>query len=297
MTTLPNSLHRAVLSAAASAFLGACLGVASGTATAGTKLLATSGVSEVEGAAGGGISPWAVIAGGGSRDQIGASAFAARVHTRGGYVLEAAGAAVGLYDRVELSAARWRFGLADTVPGQRIGMDVYGLKVRVLGDAVFDADNWLPQVSLGLQHKRNRDMFVPTLVGGKRSSDTEPYVSVAKLWLGAAGGYNLFTNVTLRGTRANQMGLLGFGGDRGDSLSLKPEFSIAVLPRDNLAVGFEWRAKPNLLTAAPETRALDVFVAWWPTAHISLTAAYLDLGQIANKTAQRSSYVSAQLQF
>jgi hypothetical protein len=266
-------------------------------ATAGTRLLATSGVSQVEGAAGGGLSPWAVIAGAGSRDQIGASAFATRVQTRGGYVLETGGAAIGLYDRVELSAARWRFGLSDTVPGQSIGMDVFGVKLRVLGDAVYDADSWQPQVSIGVQYKRNRDMLVPNLVGARHSSDTEPYVAIAKLWLGAAGGYNLFTNVTLRGTRANQMGLLGFGGDRGDSLRLQPEASIAVLPRDNLAVGIEWRAKPDLLSAAPETRALDVFVAWWPCANFSLTAAYLDLGQIANKTSQRSSYLSAQLQF
>lgn len=266
-------------------------------ALAGTRLLASSGVSAVEGAAGGGLSPWALIAGAGSRDQIGASAYATRVHTRGGYVLETAGAALGFYDTVELSASRWRFGLSDTVPGQSLGMDVFGLKWRVLGDAVFNADRWQPQVSVGLQHKRNRKMFVPELLGAKRSSDTEPYLAVAKLWLGAAGGYNLLTNLTVRATRANQLGLLGFGGDRGNRLKLKPEFSLAVLPRDNLAVGVEWRAKPSLLTAAPETRALDLFVAWWPLANFSLTAAYLDLGQIADKRAQRSSYLSAQLQF
>lgn len=266
-------------------------------AAAGTRLLASSGVSQVEGAAGGGLSPWAVIAGSGSRDQIGASAFATRVHTRGGYVLEAAGAAVGFYDTVELSAARWRFGLSDTVPGENLGLDVFGVKWRVFGDAVFDADRWQPQVSIGLQYKRNRDMFVPSLLGASRRSDTEPYVSVAKLWLGAAGGYNLLTNVTVRATRANQMGLLGFGGDRGDRLRLKPEASVAVLPRDDLAFGVEWRDKPSLLTAAPETRALDLFVAWWPMRNLSLTLAYLDLGQIANKTSQRSSYLSLQAQF
>lgn len=264
---------------------------------AGERLLATSGVSPVEGAAGGGLSPWAVIAGGGSRDQIGASVYATRVHTRGGYVLETGGAAVGFYDTVELSVSRWRFGLSDTVPGENLGLDVFGVKWRVFGDAVFNADSWSPQVSVGLQHKRNRDMFVPKLLGSTRRSDTEPYVSVGKVWLGAAGGYNLLTNLTVRGTRANQMGLLGFGGDRGDRLRLKPELAIAVLPRDNVAVGFEWRDKPSLLTAAPETRALDVFVAWWLTPNLSLTAAYLDLGQIANKTAQRSSYVSLQAQF
>lgn len=278
-------------------FCAVCLALFTGTTLAGDRVLAASGVSPVEGAAGGGLSPWAVIGGQGSRDQIGASVFATHVRTRGGYVLEAAGAAVGFYDTVELSLARWRFGLSDTVPGENLGLDVVGVKWRVFGDAVFDADRWQPQVSLGLQHKRNRDMFVPTLLGAQRRSDTEPYVALSKLWFGAAGGYNLLGNLTLRATRANQMGLLGFGGDRGDSLRLKPEASLAVLPRDNLAFGVEWRAKPSLLSSAPETRALDLFVAWWPMRQLSITAAYLDLGQIANKTAQRSSYVSAQLQF
>ncbi|WP_310389804.1 DUF3034 family protein [Roseateles sp.] len=268
-----------------------------GPAGAGERLLASSGVSQIEGAAGGGLTPWALIAGGGSRDQIGASAFATRVRTRGGYDLAAAGAAVGWYDSVELSLARWRFGLSDTVPGQHIGLDIIGLKWRVLGDAVFDADSWRPQVAIGLQHKRNRDMAVPTLLGAQRGSDTEPYVAATKLWLGAAGGYNLLTHLTLRGSRANQMGLLGFGGDRGDALRPQAELSLAVLPRDNLALGFEWRAKPSLLSAAPETSAMDFFVSWWLSPNLNLTAAYLDLGQIANKTAQHSSYVSLQAQF
>jgi len=121
--------------------LSLLLGLISIQAEAGNKLLATSGVSQIEGAAGGGLSPWALIAGGGSRNEIGASAFATRVQTRGGYVLEAGGVALGLYDSLEFSVARWRFGLSDTVPGQSLAMDVFGLKWRVLGDAVFDADS------------------------------------------------------------------------------------------------------------------------------------------------------------
>ncbi|HEY1091803.1 MAG TPA: DUF3034 family protein [Burkholderiaceae bacterium] len=293
MNPLTGFKSHALLACAAALL---CAGSAA-PAWAGDRVLAASGVSQVEGAAGGGLSPWAVIGGQGSRDQVGASVFATHVKTRGGYVLETAGVAVGFYDTVELSATRMRFGLSDTVPGENLGLDVFGLKWRVCGDAVFNADSWAPQVSLGLQYKHNRDMFVPTLLGAKRSSDTEPYVAMTKLWFGAAGGANLLTNMTLRATRANQLGLLGFGGDRNESLRLKPEFSVAVLPRDNLAVGVEYRAKPSNLSAAPETRALDVFVAWWPTRNLSITAAWVDLGQIANKTSQRSSYISAQAQF
>ena len=42
-----------------------------GMALAGDRLIATSGVSQIEGAAGGGLVPWAVIAGYGTRDQFG----------------------------------------------------------------------------------------------------------------------------------------------------------------------------------------------------------------------------------
>lgn len=104
-------------------------------------------------------------------------------------------------------------------------------------------------------------------------------------------------NATLRATRANQFGLLGFGGDRSDNHSLVPEVSAAVLLRDNLAVGAEFRAKPDKLSAFREENAYDAFVAWFPTRHLSLTAAWLELGNIANKPNQRSLYLSAQVAY
>ncbi len=286
-----------VRSISRSPLLGLALLLCASQSWAGDRVLAASGVSQVEGAAGGGLSPWAVIAGQGSRDQIGASVYATHLRTRGGYTLDTQGVAVGLYDTVELSASQWRFGLSDTVPGMSLKMNVLGIKWRVFGDAVFDADTPWPQISIGAQYKHNRDMFVPNLLGAKHQNDVEPYIAATKLWFGAAGGFNLLTNVTLRATRANQMGLLGFGGDVGDSRRIKPEASIAVLPRDNLAIGVEYRAKPSDLSAAPEGHAADFFVAWWPMRNLSITAAWVNLGQIANKTSQRSGYVSVQAQF
>lgn len=44
----------------------------------GNKLLLTGGLSQVEGSAGGGLVPWAVIGGYGTRDEIGANAFYTR---------------------------------------------------------------------------------------------------------------------------------------------------------------------------------------------------------------------------
>src|SRR6266849_2141414 len=58
------------------------------------KLLATSGVSQLEGAAGGGLTPWALITGYETRDAIGANAHYTFVHT-GSYTLHTTGASIG----------------------------------------------------------------------------------------------------------------------------------------------------------------------------------------------------------
>ena len=263
-------------------------------AYAGDRLVGTWGVTQAEGAAGGGLTPWALIAGSGSRDQTAATAYATRWRSQGGYQLHAAGAAVGIHDTIELSLARWRFGLSDTVPGQSIDMDIVGAKWRVWGDALHDQDRWWPQVALGFQHKRNRSMAVPTALGARRASDTEPYASATKLWLGGLAGHNVLGNLTLRATRANQFGLLGFGGDLGERRRLHPEASLAVLLRDDLALGAEWRSKPSNLGVFGEQSAHDVFLAWFPTRHLSATLSYLNLGDIAGKTSQRGWYVSLQ---
>ncbi|MET0858964.1 MAG: DUF3034 family protein, partial [Telluria sp.] len=72
------------------------------------KLTATGGVSQVEGAGGGGLTPWALIGGYGSRDSWGANAHYTRVTTQD-YSLDTYGVAVGLFDRVELSLATQDF--------------------------------------------------------------------------------------------------------------------------------------------------------------------------------------------
>ncbi len=268
-----------------------------GTVQAGDRLTATSGVGTVEGSAGGGLVPWALIGGYGSRDQIGASAHLTRVRTDGGYTLTTTAAAIGVHDTWEASVAQMRFGLSDTVPGQSVRLNVLGLKWRVLGDAVYDQDRWWPQLSVGAQYKYNEDMAVPTALGARRASDTDLLVSATKVWLGGLAGYNTLANLTLRRTRANQFGLLGFGGDLRDEAQWMPEVSGAVLLRDDLAVGAEWRLKPDNLGVFREESAHDVFIAWWPVRHLSLTAAVVNLGNVANKASQRGWYVSAQTQY
>lgn len=262
------------------------------------KLLLTGGVSQLEGAAGGGLTPWAVIGGYGTRDQIGASAFYTRVNVQD-YHLDGAGALIGFLDRIELSIARQQFNTEGV--GEALGLgrgftfrqDIIGLKVKVAGDAVLDQDSWLPQISIGAQFKKNDRAAVLSAIGAKDDQGIDFYASATKLYL----DQSILANITLRFTKANQIGILGFGGDRNDSYRPQFEGSIAWLLSRNLAIGAEYRMKPDNLGIAREDDWFDAFVAWAPSKHVSLTLAYADLGNIVIKDRQRGLYASVQVGF
>jgi Protein of unknown function (DUF3034) len=280
------------------------------------KLLLTGGVSSIEGAAGGGLTPWAVIGSNATDGEIGASAYLTHVGTRD-YGLNIAGAAVGIHDRYELSLAQQDFNTRDTgtalgLPGLHLKQTILGAKVRVLGDAVLDSDTWVPQVAVGVQYKKLGSTGLNgTLdaLGAKREG-VDFYVSATKLFL----AQGLLVNGTLRATKANQNGLLGYGATLGGSekrYSLQPEFSVAYLLSKNVVVGAEYRFMRNKLEQAGRTAGLggglrssdwkDVFIAWAPTKNVSLTLAYVDLGVIVPATTasrkQTGYYVSAQVAF
>jgi hypothetical protein len=91
------------------------------------KLTATGGVSQVEGAGGGGLAPWALITGYGTRDSWGANAHYTRVATQD-YALDTYGVAVGIADRVELSLATQDFrGSLAPLNGLRNKQDIVGV--------------------------------------------------------------------------------------------------------------------------------------------------------------------------
>ena len=269
-----------------------CCVVAAPRARAGDRLAWTGAITQVEGSAGGGLVPWALIAGLGTSDQIGGNAHLSYVSTSD-FELRSAGLAVGVHDRVELSFTRQRFDASSVIPGLTLGQDVVGLKLRIAGDAVFAPDHWWPQLAIGAQYKRTLDFEVlPKAVGAKHGQDVELYLAATKLYFAAVVGRNAIVNLSLRRTRANQFGLLGFGGDRRDSYSLAPEFSAAIWLRDNWLAGGEYRCKPSDLGAFREDNALDAFVAWNAVKALTVTVAYADLRHIAGKPDQRGYYLS-----
>lgn len=272
-------------------------------AAAGDRLLGTWGVSQVEGAGGGGLAPWATVTGTGSSNQIGGSAYASHLQTQDGYQLKIAGAGIGIHDRIELSMARWSFRLGDAVPGKSLEMTVAGAKVRVAGDAVYDQDTLMPQISVGAQYKQVSDSALVRQLGAVSASDIDIYAVATKLWLGGAYGRNLLVSLGARLTRANQFGLAGFGGPGKDQRRLQLEGSVGLMLRDDLVVGAEYRMKPNNLevsaaTAAfKEEHAWDFFIAWFPWRHASLTVGWVNLGNVVGQENQEGLYLSGQFAY
>ncbi|MEP6548327.1 MAG: DUF3034 family protein [Gammaproteobacteria bacterium] len=263
-------------------------------AHAGERLQWTGAVTQVEGSAGGGLVPWALISGLGTDAEVGASAFVNYVSTPD-FALRSGGASVGVYNRVEMSVARQRLDAGSVVPGLTLGQDIVGLKVRLAGDAVFEPDRWLPQIAVGAQWKRTLDFDqIPHAVGAARGEDVDLYIAATKLYFAAIAGHNVIVDATLRRTRANQFGLMGFGGD-GNGFTWAPEFSAAVWLNDDVLLGAEYRDKPNNLSAFRENSAKDLFLAWSPLKNLEVTAACADLGRIAGKSTQRGAYISVWL--
>lgn len=261
-----------------------CLAFASSGFAASGKLLATPGVSQIEGSAGGGIVPWAQLAGYASDDEIAINGFCSRADVSD-YRLDVCGAQLNIYDRVEFSYAEQRF----EVPALNtdIEQSITGAKIRLYGDIVYS--KW-PQLSLGVQHKSLDDGSIANLLGAKDTSGTDVYLAASKLHLGALAGYNWFWNTTFRYSDANQLGLLGFGGPDSDK-ELLFEASTAVFLTHQIAVGVEYREKSNNLGLG-EQDWQDVFVAWFPNKYVSVTAAWLDLGSIAGAEDQTGWYLS-----
>ena len=263
-----------------------------------SRLLATGGASTIEGVAGGGIVPMAVLSGYGAQEEQGAVAFASYVDT-GDYQLDVVGGSVSWRNRIELSIAQQKLThdsltAALSLPTDSISQRIISAKVRVAGDLIYTA---MPQVSIGVQHKKNLDFFVPGAVGAKEDSGNDVNITATKLILGGFFQRNLLLNGNLRYTNANQTGLVGFGGDKNADKEWLPEISAGVLLNRNWLIGTEYRQKPNNLSAIKEDDWQTAFVGWFPNKRVALIAAYVDLGTVATFENQTGWYLSLQGSF
>ena len=249
------------------------------------KLRGAGGLISIEGSAGGGISPWAVIAGYNEADQASALAASSRVETDD-YQLQTNSVAIGAYNRVELSLTRQTFA----IPGARLGQDILGAKVRFTGDLIYGP---YPQVSLGAQYKRSTQGSTLSALGIRDQQDVDFYASVSRLFLSGPLDRSWLVNATVRSTKAQQTGLLGFSSNRKFVL----EGSTAMLLNRYVALGLEYKTKPDELSGLREDDWKDVFLAWFPNKKLTLAVAYVDLGEIATRKNQNGYFFTLQGQF
>jgi hypothetical protein len=260
-------------------------------ALGGERLTASGGLSAVEGAAGGGIVPWAVLSGTGTEDELGGALSTTLVRVDD-FHLTALGAAATLRNRAELSVAvHW----LDALPlDAQLRQLVVGAKLRLHGDLIYGR---APQLALGLQYKRQLDFALPAAVGARDPDGVDVYLAASKLWLDGVLGRSVLVSAAVRATRANQLGLLGFGGDGRSDTSVVFEGSAALFLTRELALGYEFRQKPDNLRFAREDDWHDVFVAYFPHKRIGVVASYARLGGIAGFARQDGLFASLQASY
>lgn len=267
-----------------SVLVSICVLLTCSQATANDKILGTPGVSQLEGSGGGGFVPWAQLGGYSDSHHLSLAGFCSRANVDD-YSLRTCGVRGDFYDRVEVSYTEQEFDV-DAL-NTRIRQDIVGVKVRLFGDVVYSD---LPQVSIGFQSKRLKDRAIADLLGARDDSGTDVYIAMSKVHLSALWDRNVFWNLTMRNTDANQIGLLGFGSQQGGREWLA-EASAAIFVNRYLAIGAEYRQKPDNL-ALREDDWKNLFIAYFVNKHVNVTLAYLDLGDIAGGVDQTGYWLS-----
>ncbi len=224
--------------------------------------------------------------------------------------LRSYGFAAGALNRVEVSAAAQKFDVTGTaLNGLSVGQHVFGAKVRLFGDAVYDQDSWVPQTALGYEYKKNTGisngagvglpaLVSPTQLGARSQSGSDLYLAVTKVFL----AQSLLVDATVRYTNADQLGLLGFGGDLRRDRTLNFEATVAYIITRKFAMGAEYREKPHDLGVDNERAAWDVFAAYTFSRNVSLVGAFVSLGNILAPVTheyadQHGAYLSLQVGF
>lgn len=257
-------------------------------AIAGSKVIGTGGATTIEGSAGGGIVPWAVINGYASSGQWSVTGFGNQVGVDD-FSLRTIGAGFSYGNQLEVSLTKQTFAL-ETIGGD-LKQTIVGVKYHVAGELLYTE---MPQISVGAQWKKHQNFELPQAVGALDDQGIDWYVAASKVWLDAFAGRNVLLNATVRATKANQTGLLGFGSANDNSYQLMTELSAAVLLTPHWAVGAEFRQKPNQLAFADEEHWRDVFTAWFINKNVSLVGGYVDLGSIAGLPNQQGYYVAVE---
>ncbi len=272
-----------------------------------TSFGAQATVANIDGQAGGGLVPWALLSSGPT---------VAYTHI-GTQNLDINSLAINtsFSNRVEVSYAHNM--LNDSAPvlnagGALVGnntdnVDNFGIKVKLN-----DMSDSMPQFALGAVYKKASGNLASTLntALGVNTSSTDVYGAVSKIVNMA--GKNVLLNGVLRATKANALGLLDFGGGNTAGAStgykIEPELSAEIFAASNVVVGAEYRRQPNYAMAGTaqatylsQNSAYDFHVVYVANSNFSLTAAYVNLGTVApvanGYTRQNGMFLQGQVNF
>ena len=257
----------------------------------GSRLWATGGVTNINGAAGGGITTWAVLNGYASDTEstVNVAASSAQVDDFG--------------VRTVSVGYNWANRLAVTIADNRLSVrplnttirqQTVGLKLRLAGEALYDR---FGQYSAGIQYTHNADFGIPAMLGARSNNGVDFYLAASKVFLAAVADRNVIVNATARATRANQLGLLGFGSTADNDYHLVGEFSAGIFLDRRWLLGAEYRQKPDNLPGAPEDDWKTLYLVYAPSRFLALTLAYVDLGRIAGLDDQDGYFLSLQSGF
>lgn len=251
---------------------------------------AHAAATQVEGQAGGGIVPWAMIS-------SGTPTVSTTWVDTADYTLSTIGVQAGILDRVELSYARLTLDPGEPHAGVgHVRMNSFGGKVKLL-----NMSDVLPAVSVGVQYKRiDPDGTLEGILDDMGSDDSgvDFYLAATKVLpldsIPFMEGKKFLLNTTVRGTKANQIGLLGFGSDNDDSYTAQLEASAGLFLNKQTVFGLEYRMKPDneQTCEATDTNCPaafswnendwgDVFFAYFPNPNMAIVAAAALLGDLA----------------
>lgn len=283
----------------------------------------------IDGDGGGAIVPWAYLSNPAGEGMFGKPAFSAWRWSSDDYTFDFLGVALTVANRVEFGLAYQRADVDDLRDDLKadsaaalggsmldLGEDDAGIinahaKVLLLKET----DNW-PAVAFSVTYKNALDVddIDDSLTAGARAvigagaprvldwmgvDDDDGFefnLMATKLW---KTEIPILTSINLRYTQAVQLGFLGFS----DHWSLNPEVTLAILPKPNLAVGVEYRQKPDELDSLndylganagarfaaledysfEEDAFIDFFVSYQATPKLSISGGVADIGNVFHR--------------
>jgi len=298
----------------------------------GQSAFANIPILTIEGEGGGAIVPWAYTSNASKDGGIGMPAGSIWTWVSDSYTINFWPVAVSIGDRLELGFAYQNLDIStlksdlrndsSALAANRLDTKLDNLQMftaHAKYQFVKESENW-PAMAISVSYKKALDVDelddnltdnvrnagligaggpkVLKWMGVDDDDGFEVNLMATKLW---KTKIPLLTAVNLRYTQANQLGFLGFS----DDWSLNPEFTLAILPESNVAVGVEFRYKPDELKSVndylnantvvagglrslddytfKEDHFVDLFVAYLPTPNLTIAAGVANIGNVVHR--------------